>query len=216
MLYKYAYQLVGQDDVQALLDNLATNSPNLVQSVVPKLVPLHILTTVLRALLAERIPVSDLRRILEGLSSLAGRNLAPADMAEALRPALAPLLIQQVAPLGKPLPVITMTPDLEQLVIRTHRQAGEGALTLDANLAQQIIHSLNETSEKMSSEGRPAIFVTAPQIRRSLAEFLRQHLPDLIILAFTELPENRRVEVVATIGGGGALTLDPQLDNSKG
>ena len=216
LLYKYAYQLVGQDDVQALLDNLATNSPNLVQSVVPKLVPLHILTTVLRALLAERIPVSDLRRILEGLSSLAGRNLAPADMAEALRPALAPLLIQQVAPLGKPLPVITMTPDLEQLVIRTHRQAGEGALTLDANLAQQIIQSLNETSEKMSSEGRPAIFVTAPQIRRSLAEFLRQHLPDLIILAFTELPENRRVEVVATIGGGGALTLDPQLDNSKG
>ena len=68
----------------------------------------------------------------------------------------------------------------------------------------------------MSSEGRPAIFVTAPQIRRSLAEFLRQHLPDLIILAFTELPENRRVEVVATIGGSGALTLDPQLDNSKG
>ena len=68
----------------------------------PKLVPLHQLTGVLRALLEERVPISDLRRILENLASLAGRNLNIIDTAEMLRPELAGLLIQQVSPLTSP------------------------------------------------------------------------------------------------------------------
>ena len=205
LLYKHAAELVGQDDVQALVDNLAKNSPNLVQSVVPKLVPLHVLTAVLRALLHERIPIADLRRILEGLANLSNRNAPPAEMAEALRPALVPLLIQQVAPLGKPLPVITLTPDLEQLLLRTLRQSAEGELILEGELAQQLVTSINETSERMSAEGKPGVTVVAPQIRRAFAAFLRGHMPDAIVLSYTELPENRRVEVAATIGGAGAL-----------
>ena len=62
ILYKYAGQLIGQDDVQSLLDNLSETAPNLVQSVVPKLVPLHQLTGVLRILLEERVPISDLKK----------------------------------------------------------------------------------------------------------------------------------------------------------
>ena len=67
ILQKYASQLVGQDDVQGLLDNLAQSAPHLVESVVPKLVPLHNLTAILRVLLDERVPISDLRSILENL-----------------------------------------------------------------------------------------------------------------------------------------------------
>jgi flagellar biosynthesis protein FlhA len=210
LLYKHAAELIGQDDVQALVDNLAASSPNLVQSVVPKLVPLHVLTAVLRALLAERIPISDLRRILEGLAAIQNRNAAPADIAELLRPALAPLLIQQVAPLGRPLPVVTLTPDLEQLLLRTLRQGGEGELMLEGELAQQLVRSVNETTERLAAEGRNAVVVVAPQIRRAFAAFLRSHLPEAIVLGFTELPENRRVEVAATIGGAGALPRDNQ------
>ena len=68
-----------------LLDNLSETAPSLVQSVVPKLVPLHQLTGILRALLEERVPISDLRRILENLATLAGRNLSIIDTAEMLR-----------------------------------------------------------------------------------------------------------------------------------
>lgn len=98
LVYKYAGQLIGQDDVQELLDNLANSAPSLVQSVVPKLIPLHNLTAVLRNLLDERVPIGDMRRILENVANLAARNLSTADMAEALRPVLAGMLIQQVAP----------------------------------------------------------------------------------------------------------------------
>ena len=205
LLNKHAADLIGQDDVQALLDQLGAASPNLVKSIVPKLVPLHVLTLVLRRLLSERIPISDLRRILEGLSSLVGPNMSPNELAEALRPQLAPLLIQQVSPLGTVLPLMTLTPELEQLMLRTVRQNGEDGLVLEGSLAEQLMRSINDTSEKLSAAGRPTIMVVAPQIRRVFSDFVRAHIPDMIILSFTELPENRRVEVYATIGGFDAL-----------
>ena len=208
LLTKHAADLVGQDDVQTLLDRLSEISPNLVKSIVPKLIPLHMLTLVLRRLLSERIPISDFRRVLEGLSNIVGQNMGPNEMAEALRPALAPLLIQQVAPLGTVLPLMTLTPELEQLMLRTARQSGEEGLILEGTLAQQLMRSINETSEKLSAEGRPSIMVVAPQIRRLFSDFVRSHVPDIIILSFTELPENRRVEVYATIGGFDALASD--------
>jgi flagellar biosynthesis protein FlhA len=208
LLTKHAADLVGQDDVQTLLDRLSEISPNLVKSIVPKLIPLHMLTLVLRRLLSERIPISDFRRVLEGLSNIVGPNMGPNEMAEALRPALAPLLIQQVAPLGTVLPLMTLTPELEQLMLRTARQSGEEGLILEGTLAQQLMRSINETSEKLSAEGRPSIMVVAPQIRRLFSDFVRSHVPDIIILSFTELPENRRVEVYATIGGFDALAAD--------
>ena len=208
LLTKHAADLVGQDDVQTLLDRLSEISPNLVKSIVPKLIPLHMLTLVLRRLLSERIPISDFRRVLEGLSNLVGPNMGPNEMAEALRPSLAPLLIHQVAPLGTVLPLMTLTPELEQLMLRTARQSGDEGLILEGTLAQQLMRSINETSEKLSAEGRPSIMVVAPQIRRLFSDFVRSHVPDIIILSFTELPENRRVEVYATIGGFDALATD--------
>ena len=72
--------------------------------------------------------------------------------------------------------------------------------------------SINDTSEKLSAEGRPSIMVVAPQIRRLFSDFVRSHVPDIIILSFTELPENRRVEVYATIGGFDALASEGNGD----
>ncbi len=199
MLHKYASQLIGQDDVQGLLDNLAQAAPNLVESVVPKLVPLHTLTGILRLLLEERIPISDLRRILEILPGLASRNLGMAETAEALRPALASLLIQQVAPLNQALPVMTLESDLEHMLISMARQSGEEGLVIDNSLAEQLLRKIVQTNEELGADGKQSVMVVSPAIRRVFSHFIRQHVDDQIVLAFTELPETRKIEVVATI-----------------
>ena len=199
MLHKYASQLIGQDDVQGLLDNLAEAAPNLVESVVPKLVPLHTLTGILRLLLEERVPISDLRRILETLPGLASRNLGMAETAEALRPALAGLLIQQVAPLNQALPVMTLESDLEHMLISMARQSGEEGLVIDNSLAEQLLRKIVQTNEELSADGKQSVMVVSPAIRRVFSHFIRQHVDDQIVLAFTELPETRKIEVVATI-----------------
>ena len=199
LLHKYAGQLIGQDDVQSLLDNLAESAPSLVESVVPKLVPLHILTSVLRILLEERVPISDLRGILETMPSLVAKNLSPIDTAEALRPGLAPLLIQQIAPLNQPLPVMTLDSDLEHMLITMVRQSGEDGLVLDNSLAEQLLRKISETSEAISAEGRQVVMIVSPAIRRQFSQLIHQHIDDLTVLAFTELPDSRKIEVVATI-----------------
>jgi flagellar biosynthesis protein FlhA len=201
LVYKYAGQLIGQDDVQELLDNLANSAPSLVQSVVPKLIPLHNLTAVLRNLLDERVPVGDMRRILENVANLAARNLSTADMAEALRPVLAGMLIQQVAPLNSPLPVVTLASDLENMLITMQKQSGEEGLILDNELSQKLLTRLNQINDDMSSKGKQALLVVSPVIRRSLSGLVRQHIDDMIIIGFTEIPDNRKIELVATITG---------------
>lgn len=201
ILYKHAADLIGPDDVQVLLDTLARVSPTLVNAVVPKLVPLHSVTGVLRTLLAERIPIGDLRRILEGMAELAARNLSSADMAEALRPMLVPLLLQQMTPINTPLPLITLDPELEQLLIRARRQGGDDGLVLDNGLAGTLVKSIGDALETATGQGKQAVLIVAAQLRRSFAGFLRPHLPDAIVLGINELPENRRVEVTASIGG---------------
>ena len=208
LMYKFAHELIGQDDVQRLLDNLAQTSPSLVESVVPKLVPLHALTGILSELLTERVPISDLRKILETLANLAGRNLSIVDSAEALRPCLAGLLVQQIAPLNQPLPVITLSAELEHMLISMSRQSNDGGLLLDSNLAERLIKSVAEASERSSADGRQAIMVVSPQIRRQLSNVLRQHINDLAVLGFTELPDNRKINVVATISGADDAKLE--------
>ena len=201
ILNKFAGQLIGQDDVQILLDNLSKTAPNLVESVVPKLVPLHNLTGILRELLSERVPISDLRSILESLASISSRNLSIVDTAEALRPTLAGLLIQQIAPLNQPLPVITLEADLEQMLIKMSRQSGEEGLGLDNELAQNLLTKISETNQKLSNEGKSSARVVSPAIRRQFSLIVRQHVEDMIVLAFTELPDNRKINVVASITG---------------
>ena len=201
LMNKFAGELLGQDDVQALLDNLSASAPSLVQSVIPKLIPLHSLTGILRELLAERMPISDLRRILETLANLAGKNLTIAESAEALRPGLAGLLIQQLAPLSQPLPVITLSSELEHMLIQMARQSGEAGLMLDNALAEKLITSVTQASERVSAEGRTAVMVVSPAIRKHLSAIIRHHIDDMVVLGFTELPDNRKINVVATISG---------------
>ena len=199
IMYKFAAELVGQDDVQKLLDNLSQSSPSLVESVVPKLVPLHTLTGILCELLKERVPISDLRKILETLANMSGQNLNVIEIAEALRPKLAGLLIQQIAPLNQPLPVITLSSELEHMLISISNQSADGNLLLDANLAQLLIKSISQASEKSLADGRQAVLIVAPQIRRQLSMLLRHHIDDLFVFGFTELPDNRKINVISTI-----------------
>ena len=198
MLYAHAGELIGADDVQDLLDNLERTAPTLLSSVIPNLVPLHVLTAVLRALLRERMPVADLPRILEDLAALAGRITDPADLAEHLRPALAPQLLQQLAPLKARLPLITVSPALEELLNRSqHETAG---LVVDHGLARQIMSEINAAQEALAAKGKQGVVVVAAALRRSFAAFVRSHGGDAIVMAVTELPDNRSVEITASIG----------------
>ena len=175
-----ASELLGQDEVQALLDDLELSQPNLVQTVVPKIVPLHQLTKILQNLLKEAVPISDLHVVVSELAALNVQKMANDDISEAIRPKLVPLLIQRLTKFKETLPLLTLAPDLEQLILTSVRQNPE---------------------EKMLLLDGAVFLIVAPQIRRHVANFIRAQLPSVNVLSFTELPENRSVEIAFTIGG---------------
>jgi flagellar biosynthesis protein FlhA len=200
VLLKYAGELLSQDDVQSLLDNLSKVNPQLVQSVVPKLVPLHHLTLILRNLLVERVPISDLKKILEALSNLSEKKLSPDELSEAVRPVISSLLIQKISNVKDALNIVTFNPDFEQMLITMAKKSSSEGLLIDPSLAKEMIQSIIEIGEKFSADNNSLVIVTSPIIRKDLSILLRQHVEDIVVLSFTELPENKRVKVIATVG----------------
>lgn len=205
VLRKRAHEILSQDDVQDLLDNLSDIHPKLVESTVPKSISLDVLTVVLKLLLSEMVPITDLRKILEKISSLSAQNLKPEDISELLRPELTPLVLQQFIGVSDTLKVLVFAPPLEKILLQSVQQHGSDSLVLDRDLAQSIQRELNEQTERLATFRVPGVLITAPQIRRAVSKFFRPGLPDLYVFSFSELPDERNIEVFSTVGKQEAL-----------
>ncbi len=201
MIEIHAHELIGQDEIKQVVDQLSEDSPELVSSVVPKLIPFHNLTAVLKKLLEEQVPITDMRKILEVLAEMSGRNLSITETAEALRSYLVPLLIQRLVSLKEAIPVITLEPAFENILINTDRQNQQEDLIIDGNLSQTLIGKLSDVVEEQMAVSKTPFLIVSPVIRRKIAKLVRSHLSDLNVLAFTELPENKKVDVIASISG---------------
>ena len=201
MIEIHAHELIGQDEIKQVVDQLSEESPALVSSVVPKLIPFHNLTAVLKKLLEEQVPITDMRKILEILAEMSGRNLSITDTAEALRVYLVPLLLQRLVPLKEAIPVVTLEPSFENILINTDRQNQQEDLIIDGNLSQTLLRKLSDVVEEQIAQSKTPFLIVSPVIRRKLAKLVRSHLSDLNVLSFTELPETKKVDVIATISG---------------
>ena len=199
LLRQNAGDLLSQDEAQALLDHVAKSSPNLVSGLVPKVIALSILTRVLKLLLADQISISDMHRILECLASEKGREVD--ELVDAVRVALGPIIIQRVCGPKEALSVVTLDPSLEQVIVQNARAAGTGASMIEPSLGRKLIESFQEQSRVLAEDNKPLVVVTSPMLRRDLAVLVRQAAPDALTLSFREVPETKRITVVAVIGG---------------
>ncbi len=199
LLVKHSGDLIGQDEVQDLLDNLQKSSPKLVETVIPKILPLNQLTGILKILLSESVPITDLKRVLELLSNINISKMSIAEIAETIRPALVGLLIQKICPINKELSVITLSPEMEQIIINALKEKNITGISLDPKFTQNMLKAIAKAYETASSKGDNCILLTSPIIRRDLANLIRQNIEDLHVIAFTELPETRRINIIATI-----------------
>ena len=115
--------------------------------------------------------------------------MANDDISEAIRPKLVPLLIQRLTKFKETL-LLTLAPDLEQLILTSVRQnPEEKMLLLDGALAKRILSNVNDASEALSRENKAVFLIVAPQIRRHVANFIRAQLPQLMFLALRNCRE---------------------------
>jgi flagellar biosynthesis protein FlhA len=203
LLQSHAHQLFGHEEAQQLLDTLAKSAPKLVEDLVPKTLPLNVVVKVLQNLLQENIPLRDIRTIAETLAEFGGRSQDPGVLTAVVRAALGRMIIQKISGIEKEIPVITLDPELEQLLHKILQTTGQEAAGLEPGLAEQMHKALEEKTQKLEVEGHPAILLVSSQVRPWLARFVRHTITGLNVLAYNEIPEDRQVKVIATIGQRG-------------
>ncbi|MDJ0873290.1 MAG: flagellar biosynthesis protein FlhA [Gammaproteobacteria bacterium] len=202
VLQDQAHELLGYEEAQQLLDRLAETAPKLVEDLVPKTLPLGTLVKVLQNLLEERVPIRDVRTIAETLAENALKSQEPGALTAAVREALGRFIIQNISGLDDEMEVIAVNPNLEQLLQQSLESATEGGIGLEPGLAQSLQGSLVQAVQRQEATGKPAILLVAQAIRPMLAKFARHVAPALRVLAYSELPDDRQVKIVAVVGGG--------------
>jgi len=202
LLQTYAHQLLGHHEAQQLLDALARSTPRLVEDL-NKTVPLSVIVKVLQGLLQENVPLKDMRTIAETLTEYGVRSQDPVVLAAVVRAALGRLIVQRVCGTEKEIAVITLDPELEQLLLKIVQSAAPEGAGLEPGLAEQLHKSLEENSQKMELEDLPPLLLVSSPIRAWLARLFRHAIPGLKVLAYNEIPEDKQIRIIASVGQRG-------------
>ncbi len=204
-LIQNASDLLGPDEVQALLDGLRERAAQLVSALSPNPLPITTLTQVLRGLLAENIPLKEFRRIAAAIAMAAQKTLDADEIIELIRPELGPLIIQRLCGVHEPLRVMTLEGQLEALLGQAIRSDPARRHTVEPDLGRRIVDALQRAAQPLVAEAKPFALVVQPSIRIAIRKLVKTCLPDTPVMSFFEVPEDKSVEVVAVIGAPGAL-----------
>ncbi|HGK6671889.1 TPA: FHIPEP family type III secretion protein, partial [Legionella pneumophila] len=199
ILEQNSQQLLGYEETQQLLDKLATTSPKLVKELVPDTLSLGAVSKVLQGLLIEHIPLSDIRTIVETLAEAAPKSKDPDYLISQVRVALSRLITQKISGLNEELPIITLKPELEQLLQNTIQNSSHG-VSFEPGMADKIQQSLMQLAAQQQAKQELAVLVVQPGIRTVLARFVRNISNNLHVLSYQEIPDNKQIRIIGTVG----------------
>jgi flagellar biosynthesis protein FlhA len=124
-------------------------------------------------------------------------------MVAAVRVSLSRSIVQSIVGLEPELPVITLEPRLEQILLNSLQKAGQGSedgILLEPSMAEKLQRSLVDAAQRQEMLGKPAILLVAGPVRAMLSRFARLAVPTMHVLAYQEIPDNKQVTIVATVG----------------
>ena len=192
-----AAELLGHEEAQQLLNSVGKAAPKLVEELTPKLLPLSVVVRVLQSLLVEKVPLRQMRQIVEAMLEHGAHTQDPATLTAAVRTALGRFIVQELNGLNPELPVYTLAPALERVLQDSVN--GQGA-ALEPGLAERLHQNLSECVTQQEGRGEPAVLLVPAGIRATIARLVRHSVPALSVLAYTEVPEDKRLRLVGAIG----------------
>ncbi|MGE0386508.1 MAG: flagellar biosynthesis protein FlhA [Gammaproteobacteria bacterium] len=200
VLQDHAHELLGHDEAQQLLDRIGQSHPKLVEDLVPKALSLGAIVAVLQNLLRERVPIRDMRTILEVLAAQASRTQDPNALTAAVRIALGRMIVQRINASEPELPVITLDYALEQLLQKSLQASAGGEFVMEPGLANRLLSALKEAHERQELAGQPSVLLVSDALRNYMARFVRHAAKSMNVMSFGELPEHTEIRIVASIG----------------
>jgi len=201
LLRNNASDLLGHDETREMLDKVAQRSPKLIEDLVPDKLSVTAIMQVLKNILFESISIRDINTILGTLLVESTRTQNPDELTELVRPKLGYLMLQEVVDHGELLNVITLDPNLEQMLISSVNQSAKmGQVVIEPTLIEGLMESVKKQKFEAEEKGYPAVIVVAPTIRAWLARMIKIRFNDATVLSYTEIPEDQKIKVFGRIG----------------
>ena len=199
MILSHASELLGRQETQSLLDHLASESPKLVEDLVPKQLPLGVLQRVLQNLLEESVTIRDMRTIIETLAEQAARTQDALELTTQVRIALGRAIVQQLYPVGNEMQVMTLEPGLERILGQALQGGGDSG-GIEPGLADTLLRETATAAKHQEDLGLPAVLLVPGHLRWLLSRFLRRAVPQLKVIANVEVPDSKIIKVTSLIG----------------
>ena len=199
LVVQHAAELLGRQEVQALIARTGKDAPSLVEDLVPKTLSLTTLQKVLQNLLEEGVPIRDMRTILESLSEHAVKITDAHDLTAAVRLALGRAITQQWYPGNGDMQVMGLDSGLERVLSQALSTSANPGL--EPGLAHTLLTETQKAIMRQQNSGLPPVLLVQHALRAMLARFLRRSLPQLKVLSYAEVPDTRTIKVANLIGG---------------
>lgn len=199
----FAHELLGRQEVKALVDLVKEKQPAVIEELLPNLLTVGEVQKVLQNLLRERVPVRDLVTIFEAIADQARATREADALTEYARQALNRTICHQYLPEDGKLRVITLDPRLEQKIADSLHLSAQGAYPLlDPQIAQRLFGALAELSERETALGRQPVVLTSSRVRLPFRRLAEKFLPALAVLSFNEIVPGVEVESVGMVNEG--------------
>jgi len=197
---EHAAELISRQDTRQLLDGLKETHPALIDDVVPNKLSLGVVHRVLQRLLREGVPVRDLVTILEALSDASEQTKDPEQLAEHVRRALSPVIVETFKDAGGVIPAITVGPRLEAALMQlfSPRSKVEGSHMLEPEELTTMLRSLSDLVARTKSNGEVVPLITPPSLRIGIRRLVEPVVPRLPIVSLSELPTQTPIQSLGT------------------
>ncbi|ARU31442.1 flagellar biosynthesis protein FlhA [Sulfuriferula sp. AH1] len=201
LITQHAAELLGRQEVQLLLDHLASESPKLIEDLVPKLLSLSSLQKVLQNLLSEGVHIRDMRTIIETLAEHAVRIQDTNELTAMVRIALGRAIVQQIYPGAQELPVMALDNRLERLLMQAIQASGPEGAGIEPGLADTLATQADLATRQQEKMGLPPVLLVPNSLRALLSRFLHRAIPQLKVLSHSEIPDSKTIRVTSLVGG---------------
>jgi flagellar biosynthesis protein FlhA len=199
LILSHASELLGRQETQALLDHLAKEMPKLIEDLVPKVLSLGVVQKVLQSLLDEGVHIRDMRTIVETLADNAARTQDPEVLTAQVRNALGRAIVQQLYAGSSEIQVMSLDPQLERILVQA--LSGGEASAIEPGMADTLIRESAGAAQRQEELGLPPVLLVPANPRTLLSRFLRRSIPQLKVLAHSEVPDTKTIKVTSIIGG---------------
>jgi len=200
VIRRHAHELLGRQEVQALLDALARTRPKVVEELVPQLLGIGGVQKVLQNLLREGVSIRDLSTILEAVADVAPRTKDPDVLTEHARQALGRSITQKLVGPDGTLGVLTLAGAVERSLLEAlHRNEEGTTLAPDPALAQRLVAGLGAAVERLSAGQQPPVLLVGAALRPYLRRFLERYLPQLALVSPAEIGAAVRVRALGVV-----------------